>query len=393
MAELRGLAKTCNFGDYLDTAIRDQFVCGLQDTKCQKELLCIADLTVAVALRKALAAEVVTHEAKAMQEPFQGTAEELHKLSIEFKCYHCGKQGHSATECKHKNTKCHLCLKVGHLARVCQSAARKSKFQKDAGTKTSKPTQKRGGIKLVQVEDSSSGSSSEDHLHSIFQLGKTSTKYMVTVGINGILVDMEIDSGAERSTVPKSLFEENLGKVCQLSPSTVHLHQYDHSPLTIVGECCADIEFNGHKMKATFVVVDITHKHPLFGRDWLQQLGIDLVTLVNRSAAQLHHIDHQVSESDRFLNEYADLFRKDLGLLRDIEATITVEQSAVPRFHKHWPIPFALREKVEEALQSQIAQGELVPVDRSEWAAPIVVVHKKMMESVFVEISKFQLTQ
>ena len=116
MVELRRLAKMCNFGDYLDTAIRDQFVCGLKGTKCQTELLCVAGLTVATALRKALAAEVVTHEAKAMQEPSQETTEGVHKLSIGFKCYRCGKQGHSAAECKHKKAKCHLCLKVGHLA-------------------------------------------------------------------------------------------------------------------------------------------------------------------------------------------------------------------------------------------------------------------------------------
>ena len=95
MAELRRLAKTCNFGDYLDTAIRDQFVCGLGDLKCQKELLCTADLTVAVALQKARAVEVVTQEAKAMQEPSQATTgqeEDMHKLSIHLKCYRCGKQ-------------------------------------------------------------------------------------------------------------------------------------------------------------------------------------------------------------------------------------------------------------------------------------------------------------
>ena len=44
MAELRSLAKTCNFGEYLESAIRDQFVCGLRDTKCQQELLCQTDL-------------------------------------------------------------------------------------------------------------------------------------------------------------------------------------------------------------------------------------------------------------------------------------------------------------------------------------------------------------
>ena len=36
MVELQRLAKMCNFGNYLNTAIRDQFICGLSDTKCQK---------------------------------------------------------------------------------------------------------------------------------------------------------------------------------------------------------------------------------------------------------------------------------------------------------------------------------------------------------------------
>ena len=68
----------------------------------------MVDLMMAVAMEKALAVEVVTIEAKAMQEPQQVT-EEMHKLSIQFKCYRCGKQGHNAAECKHKKTKCRLC--------------------------------------------------------------------------------------------------------------------------------------------------------------------------------------------------------------------------------------------------------------------------------------------
>ena len=157
------------------------------------------------------------------------------------------------------------------------------------------------------MEDNASDSSSEDHLHSIFQLGKDSSKYMITVKINGIPVEMEVDSGAERSTVPNSLFNERLSSVCKLSPCKVSLHQYDHSLLTIAGECCANVEFNGHNMKATFVVVSITGKHPLFGRDWLQLLGIDLTALVNQYAKQVH----RVSESNSLLDEYANIFKKE----------------------------------------------------------------------------------
>ena len=59
IAELRKLSKTCNFGDYLDTALRDQLVCGLNELTTQKELLCIKDLTLTIAIDKARAAETV----------------------------------------------------------------------------------------------------------------------------------------------------------------------------------------------------------------------------------------------------------------------------------------------------------------------------------------------
>ena len=62
VAELRRLGKTCNFGDYLDTALRDQLVCGLKDQKTQKELLCVQGLTLAVAIERSRAAEAVNRE-------------------------------------------------------------------------------------------------------------------------------------------------------------------------------------------------------------------------------------------------------------------------------------------------------------------------------------------
>ena len=47
-------------------------------------------------------------------------------------------------------------------------------------------------------------------------------------------------------------------------------------------------------------------------------------------------------------------------------------------------MPIALKEKVEKQLHQQVQEGELVPVDRSDWATPIVVVHMKDGESGFV---------
>ena len=60
MSELRKLAKSCNFNNYLNTALCDQFVCGLRYARIQQELLSIKDLTVTHALEKAQAMEAAS---------------------------------------------------------------------------------------------------------------------------------------------------------------------------------------------------------------------------------------------------------------------------------------------------------------------------------------------
>ena len=91
----------------------------------------------------------------------------------------------------------------------------------------------------------------------------------------------------------------------------------------------------------------------------------------------MHQVDPRSSERNSFVIEYADIFKRELDLLWDIEVTVTVQQSTLSHFLKDWPIPFAVKEKVKEALKSQVAEGELILIEQSEWVAPIVVVHKK----------------
>ena len=358
IAELRRLAKTCNFGQYLDTAIRDQFVCGLRDKKCQQELLAIPELTVHIAQQRAAAAEVVSRETVGMQEATPGTttSSDVHKLGTSAKCHRCGKAGHQPSACRYKGAKCHLCQKVGHLARACRTKKRDT---------SKKPQQKKtGGIRSIEEQDDSSSDSSE-HLHAILQLGTRTNKFLVVVKINGIPVEMEVDSGAERSTVPLSVFNQKLAGACKLKPSNIELHQYDKSLLIVAGECRAQITINQRVFQATFVVVDVQKQLPLLGRDWMM-----------KQATQIHHTSESTLMAG-LMSELADVFRDELGVLKGIEANVSVEESAVPRFHKARSLPFALREKVEQQLWKQVNEGELIPVDKSDWATPIVVVRKK----------------
>ena len=380
MAALRRLAKTCNFGQYLETALRDQFVCGLRDEKCQRELLSIQDLTATIALQKATAAEAICKETQTMQEIRGETTTaaggDVYKLLSKTKCYRCGKSGHHPSNCKFKNARCYSCQKTGHVASVCQSKKPGSKSARPLPPSSTQeiPIKHQGVCTLQEKSDSNSDSSDLEQLHAILQLGTKSNKFVITVQINKVPIEMEVDSGAERSTVPLSVFQQKLADVCELQPSSVSLHQYDKSPLAIAGECQATVQVNNCVIKATYVVVEVEQQLPLLGRDWMALLKFDVVTIMNQ-VTQVHHTSEDPMTTE-IKTEFADVFKEELGLLKGIEASVTVDESAPPRFHKPRPVPFALKEKVEHQLDKQVEDGELIPVNKSEWAAPIVVVRK-----------------
>jgi len=54
-------------------------------------------------------------------------------------------------------------------------------------------------------------------------VGTLISKFLLTVDINSVPIEMEIDSGAECSAIPLSVFEQQLADVCELQQSSVSL--------------------------------------------------------------------------------------------------------------------------------------------------------------------------
>ena len=76
-------------------------------------------------------------------------------------------------------------------------------------------------------------------------------------------------------------------------------------------------------------------------------------------------------------NEFPEVTKEGLGLLKGIKATVELEPGAQQKFCTSQPVPFALREQVEQSIHQQVEGGELEPVESSDWAAPIVIVRRK----------------
>ena len=131
VAELRRLAASCEFGTFLDEALRDRFVCGLRSDSARRKLLTEAKLTLAHAIELAQCMEQADKNSKA----FKVTEASVQKLSStprkrggaaprqRQRCYRCGRPNHQATACRFIDSTCHFCGKKGHIAPACRAKA------------------------------------------------------------------------------------------------------------------------------------------------------------------------------------------------------------------------------------------------------------------------------
>ena len=162
-------------------ALRDQLVCGLRDQKTQKELLCIQDLTIAIATERAKEAETVNRETQQLN-PDPAPVNHLRKPSrqpLEF--HRCGKQGRTGATCLHKDKRCSYCKKLGHLKAVCKkkladlqsSKGRQSKKKKAHSTHT---------MEAVITSDSNSEEFDAKHNHVFHASGtRNHSKKLTTI--------------------------------------------------------------------------------------------------------------------------------------------------------------------------------------------------------------------
>ena len=103
VAELRRLASKCEFGYFLEDALRDRLVCGLRDVKVRKRLLIEHDLTLVKAIEISKSLEGVELEIKVMGEGMSSVkTEDVHKMKptvVKKRCFRCGDESHLANQC------------------------------------------------------------------------------------------------------------------------------------------------------------------------------------------------------------------------------------------------------------------------------------------------------
>ena len=206
--------------------------------------------------------------------------------------------------------------------------------------------------------------------YSLFTLGsKQPSPYKVQLSVGGQALEMEVDTGASLSVIRegtyKNLVSEN--RAPPLEKSGIVLRTYTGKEVKPEGVCTVDVDYEGGKYSLPLLVVS-GEGPALLGRNWLEEIKLNWPRI-----KQLTSHDKRLGE---ILQKHAQLFGKDLGTLQGTKAKIHVDPTATPIFHKARPVPYALREKIEQELERLEKAGTIEPVQYSEWATPIVPVMK-----------------
>ena len=380
VAELRKLSEHCNFGDSLDKALRDRIIGGINDEAIRDKLLGERTLTYDKAVEIAQGVETKDaslREMKTLHKPVTVKTEPVHRVDrrrvprtrpptsprTTTACPRCGTEGHAASACRFKDKSCNYCHKKGHIARVCRRRLQQATSRNPNGQ-----------VHHLEETTSDSGEDDEAPIHTVISQVKNgeerSPPIVVRVCVNGVELDMEVDTGASVSLMSEDSYSK-LFPNCPLNATQVRLQTYLGEAIPVIGSLVAHVEYQGQQADLPLMV--IKGKGPtLLGRTWLKQIRLDWRTICYAAQPGLSMV----------LDQYKEVFEDELGTFQDYEARLEIDPQAQPRFSKARSVPYAMKKGIEEELDRLVEEGTLQPVDYSDWAAPIVAVLKPDKKSV-----------
>ena len=110
----------------------------------------------------------------------------------------------------------------------------------------------------------------------------------------------------------------------------------------------------------------------LVGRDWLSKVRLDWHEIFYENL----ELANQKGELETILKQYPEVFKTGMGTLKGFKATIKVDHESVPKYWKPRPVPYSIRNKVDQELDRLVQEEIIEPVQFLDWAAPIVPIVK-----------------
>ena len=254
---------------------------------------------------------------------------------------------HSPYTCRFKEAKCRYCQKTGHIERACRKKKREVKRVEEVNrVRTSEP------------------------LHQLCTLRGTTVKFEVDTGTRDSFISVETWNKLKKPTLsPTTTIYSGAGK--QNLP-VIGVINIPTTPNTVYQDECRPVN-------QQFVVTKLDLH--LLGRTAIQELGLSVDKMMQQTTVKkLRTSDQPLSSLQQacrqLCDEFPDVFKEELGTLKDVELEVKFKTDATPVFHRPRPVPIALQEELDAALQAGIQKGVWEPTQFNAYGTPIVPIQK-----------------
>ena len=394
LTTLRGQLQDCEFSCKCDagmpeTFLRAQFIRGLRDNSIREQLLQAENTSLDNIITKALAIEASRLDSKIISNEHPDDDQQVHKLTLRSKsrspelrqhhktrskskvnfrelgidnlCLRCGASSHRVKECRSDPSKfkCSGCLRTGHIQKVC--------------IKT-----------LLEANQPYENHSVDDYgIHKIVDIFNQkplidlqpvvdSSKFYVTVKLQGQPTTFEVDSGAGFTLMPRSSFNL-LNLNIPLQSTNIMFRSYTGNVFKPQGKLMVNVQYGRRSSQQELYIVSDDFQ-PLLGRIWIRQLGINLsdIDRLNTNAANVNKVD----SVNCLFNKYASIFEQRIGCIPNVTCSLHLKEESKPKFVRDRAVPYALRDAVEKELNELELAQIITKVNHSDWGSPLVCVPK-----------------
>ena len=220
---------------------------------------------------------------------------------------------------------------------------------------TGYPIQNRARYVEQEESETSMDDSSEIGLFTIRSInGKQNGEIQITPEVNGVPIQMELDTGASVILISTRVWEQSLNKI-PLEATGMILKNYTGERLKIRGQVMVNVTYQGQAAKKLPLLVVKGSGPSLFRRNWLCEIQLNWGKIKKIS-----------TELDRLMKKFPDLFKDGLGTVQNYQVKLSVDSAAKPKFCKPRSVPFALKEAIENDLARLEQLGVITKVNYSE---------------------------
>ena len=209
---------------------------------------------------------------------------------------------------------------------------------------------------------------------SLYNLSSGQQGIEIPVELNGTSLLMELDTGAGVSVISEETYKKHFSGT-PLMPSNTRLRAYTGQTLKVHGQLIAHLKYQDQSADVPLLVVEGSGPS-LFGRDWLSRIRLDWTKICNIRVSETVLPQGVASQLRTTIQNHPNVFKPGLGTVKGITAKLEMKPDARPKFCKARPVPYALQEAVEAEYNRLESEGIVEQVEFSEWATPMVHVHK-----------------